>query len=113
MLKRRETKILIKPYKKKRKKRKKWFIGILIIGTILTLSLYLVLSFMVKREMKKIEEIEKENRYYRKEIQKLSNSDMPYEEILRTKYGYIKKGEKIIIYSSNFKNNEMKEEVGE
>ncbi|PMP66720.1 MAG: hypothetical protein C0190_04990 [Thermodesulfobacterium geofontis] len=113
MLKRRETTILIKPYKKKRKKRKKLFIGILIIGAILTFSLYLILSFMVKRELKKIEEIEKENKYYRKEIQKLSNSDIPYEEILRTKYGYIKKGEKVIIYSPNFKNNEMKRGVEE
>uniref|UniRef100_A0A7V6CE91 Septum formation initiator family protein n=1 Tax=Thermodesulfobacterium geofontis TaxID=1295609 RepID=A0A7V6CE91_9BACT len=114
MLSKRKSQIIIKPYKKRRKKRKKWFLGILIIGLVLTLSIYLILSFMVKREMKKIEEIEKENRYYRKEIQKLSNSDMPYEELLRTRYGYIKKGEKIIIYSPYYYNkNETKEEVGE
>uniref|UniRef100_A0A7V5N0A3 Septum formation initiator family protein n=1 Tax=Thermodesulfobacterium geofontis TaxID=1295609 RepID=A0A7V5N0A3_9BACT len=114
MLNKRKTPIVIKPYKKKRKKRKKWFLGILIIGFIFTLSIYLILSFMVKREMKKIEEIKKENRYYRKEIQKLSNSDMPYEELLRTRYGYIRKGEKIIIYSPHYYNkNETKEGVGE
>jgi len=114
MLSKRKSQIIIKPYKKRRKKRKRWFLGILIIGLVLTLSIYLILSFMVKREMKKIEEIKKENRYYRKEIQKLSNSDMPYEELLRTRYGYIKKGEKIIIYSPYYYNkNETKEEVGE
>jgi len=115
MLKRRKSQIIIRPYKKKRKKRKKWFLGILIIGVILTFSIYLILSFMVKREMKKIEEIKKENRYYRKEIQKLSNSDIPYEELLRTRYGYIRKGEKVIIYSPYYyyNKNETKEEVGE
>lgn len=114
MLRKRKSVILIKPYKKKRKKRKGLFIGVLIIGAILTLSIYLIFSFMVKREMKKIEEIKKENRYYRKEIQKMSNSDTPYEEILRTKYGYIKRDEKVIIYSPYYyKSNEIKEEVGE
>ncbi len=106
-----QPQIVIKPYKKRRKKIRKWLIGILIIGFILTLSIYLGLNFMVKREMKEIEEIRKENSYFKKEIQKLSNSDTPYEEILRTKYGYIKKGEKIIIYSPfYYKNNKIREE---
>ena len=113
MLSKRKSQIIIKPYKKKRKRRKKWFIGILIIVIIFTLSTYLILSFMVKREIKKIEEIQKENRYYKKEIQKLSNSDISYEELLRTKYGYIKKGEKIVIYSPYYNKNETKEGVGE
>ena len=114
MLSKHKSQIIIKPYKKKTKKRKKWFLGILIIVIIFTFSTYLILSFMVKREMKKIEEIQKENRYYKKEIQKLSNSDIPYEELLRTKYGYIKKGEKIVIYSPYYYNkNEDKEGVGE
>jgi hypothetical protein len=98
MLNRYQSQIIIKPHKKKKKK-KKWFVGILLIGFILTVSVYLVLSFMVKREMQNIEEIERENKYLRREIQKFSNSNIPYEELLRTKYGYIKEGEKIIIYS--------------
>jgi len=111
MLKRYQSQIIIKPYKKKRKKKRKWFIGILLIGIIFTISIYLVLNFMVKREMRQIEEIEKENRYLRKEIQKLSSSDVPYEELLRTKYGYIKEGEKIIIYSPYYYKRQT--EVGE
>lgn len=98
MLNKYQSQIVIKPHKKKKKK-KKWFIGILLIGFIFTFSIYLLLSFMVKREMKTIEEMERENNYLRKEIQKFSNSNIPYEELLRTKYGYIKEGEKIIIYS--------------
>jgi len=111
MISRYQPQIIIKPYKKRRKRIRKWLIGILIIGFILTLSIYLGLNFIVKKELKEIEEIKKENNYFRKEIQKLSNSDTSYEEILRTKYGYIKKGEKIIIYSPfYYKNNKMREE---
>jgi len=105
-----QPQIVIKPKRKKRKKRKRWFLAVLLIAVFLTISIYLGLNFMIKREMKEIEEIRKENSYFKKEIQKLSNSDTPYEEILRTKYGYIKKGEKIIIYSPfYYKNNKMRE----
>lgn len=109
-----QPQIVIKPKRKKRRKRKKWFLAILLIAVFLTFSIYLGLSFMVKREMNKIEEIEKENRYLREKIQKFSTSDIPYEELLRTKYGYIKRGEKIIIYSPYYyKNSKIKEGVEE
>ncbi|MDF2954224.1 MAG: hypothetical protein OD816_001469 [Thermodesulfobacterium sp.] len=114
-----QPQIVIKPKRKKRRKRKKWFLAILLIAVFLTFSIYLGLSFMVKREMSKIEEIEKENRYLREKIQKFSTSDIPYEELLRTKYGYIKRGEKIIIYSPYYyktyyyKNSKIKEGVEE
>lgn len=114
MISRYQPQIIIKPYKKRKKRIKKWLIGILIIGFILTLSIYLGLNFIVKRELKEIEEIKKENNYFRKKIQKLSNSNASYEEILRTKYGYIKKGEKIIIYSPlYYKNREIEKGVKE
>ncbi|WP_200870694.1 MULTISPECIES: septum formation initiator family protein [Thermodesulfobacterium] len=50
--------------------------------------------------MEEVERVRRENVYYEGEIKRLTSSDEPYEEILRTKYGYIKEGEKIIIYSS-------------
>lgn len=112
MLNRYQSQIIIKLHKKKKKKKKKWFIGILLIGFIFTISIYLVLSFMVKREIKEIEEIERENKYLRKEIQKFSNLDIPYEELLRTKYGYIREGEKVIIYSPYYYEKHMKKDEG-
>ncbi len=63
------------------------------------MSIYLLLSFIIKRELKEINNIKSENKYFKWEIQKLSKSDIFYEEILRTRYGYIKKGEKIFLYS--------------
>lgn len=96
-----QPQIVIKPYKKKKKKKKirKFLLGVLIIGLILSLSVYLLLSVMVRKELREIENLKKENKYFKGEIQKLSKSDIFYEEILRTKYGYIKKGEKIFLYS--------------
>lgn len=91
--------IIIKSKKNKRKKIKKWFKIVLTAGVIFVFFIYLGLNLMVKREMSKIEEIEKENNFLRKQVQKFSTSDIPYEELLRTRYGYIKEGEKIIIYS--------------
>ncbi|WP_038056891.1 FtsB family cell division protein [Thermodesulfobacterium hydrogeniphilum] len=96
--------IIIKPYKKKkRSKIKKFLLGILVISFILTLSVYIGLNFLIKSQVKNIEELKQENNYLKKEIQKFSSSDKAYDEILRTKYGYIKDGEKIIIYSRTSK----------
>ncbi len=107
-----QPQIIIKPYKKKKKKKKlrKWLLGVLIIGFILSLSIYLLLSFIIKKELKEIENLKKENKYFKKEIQKLSKSDIFYEEILRTQYGYIKRGEKVFIYSPYY-NKIQKEKV--
>ncbi|HAA84302.1 MAG: Septum formation initiator [Thermodesulfobacterium sp. 37_54] len=93
--------IYIKPYAKKKKSRfKKVFFTLLLIFLGLTCAVFLTLNFLIKKEMEEVERVKRENVYYEGEIKRLTSSDEPYEEILRTKYGYIKEGEKIIIYSS-------------
>ncbi len=109
-----QPQIIIKPSYKKKKKKKKLLGGVLLISIILAFFIYLGLNFMIRREIRKIEDIKRENKYLRKRIQKLSSSDIPYEELLRTKYGYIKKGEKLIIYSPYYYKKHVRriEEVG-
>lgn len=95
-----QPQIIVKPYKKKtKKKRKRLVIGILIVCLVLSISIYLFLSWMVKKEQREIEKIKKENSFLRKEIKELVSSNSSYEKILRTQYGFIKDGEKILIYS--------------
>ncbi|WP_028841121.1 FtsB family cell division protein [Thermodesulfobacterium hveragerdense] len=94
--------IYIKPYAKKKKSRfKKVFFTLLLVLLGLTCSVFLTLNFLIKKEMEEVEKLKRENVYYEGEIKRLTSSDEPYEEILRTKYGYIKEGERIIIYSSS------------
>lgn len=95
-----QPQIIIKPYKKRVKRsRKKLLIGILFIFLILSLSIYLFLSWMIKKEYKELEKLKRENSFLKKEIKELVSSNSSYERILRTKYGFIKDGEKIVIYS--------------
>ncbi len=94
-----QPQIVIKPYKKKVKKKRKLIIGILFICLILSISIYLFLSWIVKKEYKELERLKKENSFLKREIKELVSSNSSYEKILRTKYGFIKEGEKIIIYS--------------
>lgn len=98
--------IIIKPYKKNKKneKIKKVLISIFSVVLFLCIIVYLWLSWVIKREIKDLQRLEKENRYLKEEIRKLANSDKAYEEILRTEYGFIKDGEKLIIYSTTYKN---------
>ena len=98
-----QPKIIIKPYQKRKKSWKKVLLGILLVSFVITLSVYLGLSFLVNKEVRNISELRQENNYLKKEIKKLKTSDEAYEEILRTKYGYIKNGEKIIVYSHSIK----------
>ena len=98
--------IIIKPYKKdkKNKKIKKILISIFSVVLFLCIVVYLWLSWVINREIKDLQRLKKENKYLKEEIKKLANSDKAYEEILRTKYGFVKDGEKLIIYSNTYKN---------
>ncbi|WP_168194227.1 septum formation initiator family protein [Thermodesulfobacterium sp. TA1] len=108
-MKKKKPQIFIRPYSKKKKsKLKKFFFTLLLVLLGLTFSTFLTLNFLIKRELAEIENLKKENTYYEGEIKKLTSNDEPYEEILRTKYGYIKEGEKIIIYSINPTQEEKK-----
>ncbi len=96
----RNPQIVIKPYSKKRKK-KTWRRYFLVIFTFLiffTVSIYLFLSWLVKKEKTELERLKYENQKIRSEIKKFQSSQEAYEEYIRTRLGYIKDGEKIIIY---------------
>lgn len=97
-----EPVIILKPYSKKKKKRKikKVLLTLMVVLIGLGFSFLLFLNYLIKKELKQIENLKSENLYYEEKIKRLSSSDEVYEEILRTKYGYIKPGEKIIIYLS-------------
>ncbi len=64
----------------------------------ITLSLYLFLSWIIKKEEKGLEKLRSENQILRLEIKRFQSSDLAYEELLRVKMGYIKNGEKVIQY---------------
>lgn len=64
----------------------------------ITLSLYLFLSWIIKKEEKGLEKLRSENQILRSEIKRFQSSDLAYEELLRAKMGYIKNGEKVIQY---------------
>ncbi len=92
--------IITSPYKKEKKDRfKRFLFWILVVTLFLTSFLYVSLYFLIKNQAKNIKELRLENEYFSKEIKKFQVSDKAYEEVLRTKYGYIGDGEKIIIYS--------------
>lgn len=105
---RRNSVIILKPYpkKKKRKKLKKILLTVMVVMIGLGFSFFLFLNYLIKKEIKEIEKLRGENLYYEETIKKITSSDEVYEEILRTKYGYIKPGEKIIIYLSKSYGNQ-------
>lgn len=92
--------IIIKPYSKKRRKKRlrRFFLFFLSVLLIFTLSLYFFLNWLIKRENEEVEKLKLQNQYLKSEIKKYEGSDEAYEELLRVKMGYIKNGEKVIIY---------------
>ena len=95
---RKKNEILIKSKKKRKKRKKLIFILLLLIFLIFT-GIYLGLNWMIHREMMKVKELKKMNESYRQKIQNMLKYASVYEDVLRKKYGLIKEGEKIIIYS--------------
>lgn len=100
-----QPQIIIKPYKRKKKKKrlKRYFLVILTFLIFFTLSLYFLLSWLVKKESGELEKQRLNNQILRSEIKRFQSSNEAYEEYIRTKMGYIKEGEKLIIYSENTK----------
>ncbi|MFN3406151.1 MAG: FtsB family cell division protein [Caldimicrobium sp.] len=96
-----KPKVYVTPYSKRKKKKKikRYALFFFVFLIFLTLSTYLFLSWMIKRESKELERIQTENQRLRSEIKKYQNSDKTYEEFLRVQMGYIEEGEKIIIYA--------------
>ncbi|MFN3567573.1 MAG: FtsB family cell division protein [Caldimicrobium sp.] len=96
-----KPKVYVIPYakRKKKKKFKRYAIFFLFFLLFLTLSIYLFLNWMIKKESEELEMIQKENQRLRSKIKKYQSSDTAYEEFLRVMMGYIGEGEKIIIYA--------------
>ncbi len=113
-MRKKKSEIFVRSYRKKKKKSRFRYVlvGILFFCFFISLTFYLWISWLVKREVSDIEKIRKENTYLKKEIQKYLSSDKYYEEILRTKYGFIKNGEKIFIYSEPLFKKSMEEASG-
>jgi len=57
------------------------------------------MSLLVEHEIKEIKELKYGNQYLRKKIATLRNNPKEYEKEVRRRLGYIKEGEKIVIYS--------------
>lgn len=98
-----EPSIYIKPYSKKKKKKriKRILLVVLSVLVFFTLTIYLLLHWLIKKESKELEKLKLDNQMLRSEIKKYQSSEQAYEELLRTKLGFIKDGEKIIIYSES------------
>ena len=113
-MKRKRSEIIVRPYKRKKKKSRFRYVlmGLFLFGFFVSLSLYLWISWLVKKESADIEKIKKENSYLKREIQKCLSSDKYYEEILRTRYGFIRDGEKLFIYSEPLLKKSRKELAG-
>ncbi|MEZ0343348.1 MAG: septum formation initiator family protein [Caldimicrobium sp.] len=96
----RSREIIIRPYSKKRRKKRlrRFFLFFLSVLVVFTLSLYFFLNWLIKKENEEVEKLKTKNQSLRSEIKKYESSDEAYEELLRVKMGYIKDGEKIIIY---------------
>ncbi len=96
----RSREIIIRPYSKKRRKKRlrRLFLFFLSVLVVFTLSLYFFLNWLIKKENEEVEKLKTKNQSLRSEIKKYESSDEAYEELLRVKMGYIKDGEKIIIY---------------
>lgn len=95
-----QPQIVIKPYSRKRKKKgwRRYFIVILTFFIFFTVSVYLFLSWLIKKEKTELERLRYENQKLRSEIKRFQSSQEAYEEYIRTRLGYIRDGEKIIIY---------------
>lgn len=74
---------------------------VLSVLVFFTLTIYLLLHWLIKKESKELEKLKLDNQMLRSEIKKYQSSEQAYEELLRTKLGFIKDGEKIIIYSES------------
>jgi cell division protein FtsB len=92
--------IIIKPYSKKKRKKKirRFLLLFLSILVIVTVSFYFFLNWLIKKENEELEKLRIKNQQLKSEIKKYESSDKAYEELLRVKLGYIRDGEKIIIY---------------
>ena len=89
-------------YKKKRKSKGKFFYIfriLLCLFFIFSVSFYLWLHYLIKKEESEIKRLKKENEVLQMQVKKFLTSDKYYEELLRTEFAYIKKGEKLFIYS--------------
>lgn len=71
---------------------------VLSVLVFFSLMVYLLLHWMIKKEGRELEKLRMENQILRSEIKRFQSSEEAYEELLRTKMGYIKEGEKLIIY---------------
>jgi cell division protein FtsB len=112
-MRKKRSELIIRPYRKKKKSRFRYILmGLFLFCFVISLSLYLWISWIVKKESVDVEKIKKENSYLRREIQKYLSSDKYYEEILRTRYGFIKDGEKIFVYSEPLLKKTRKELAG-
>ena len=69
---------------------------------IFSASFYLWLNYLIKKEESEIKSLKKENEVLQMQVKKFLTSDKYYEELLRTQFAYIKKGEKLYIYSDYF-----------
>jgi len=104
----RKQEIIIKPRKKKKKRLRRILVFLLAGSLFFAISIYLFLSWMIKKEAEEIQKIKSKNEILKSQIKRYQSSDEAYEELLRTKLGYIRDGEKIIIYKENkesIKNN--------
>jgi len=101
----RKQEIIIKPRKKKKKRLRRILVFLLAGSLFFAISIYFFLSWMIKKEAEEIQKIKSKNEILRSQIKQYQSSDEAYEELLRTKLGYIRDGEKIIIYKENTKNN--------
>ncbi len=98
--KRRQT-LEIRSYRKKRSKKFKVLITLLLVWCVVSGILYLGVSWFIAKKVEEIKRLQKENAELRLDIKELKTSSKAYEELIRRKLGYIKDGEKIVIYSKN------------
>ncbi len=95
---RRKKEILIKSRKRKKKGKRLIFFLLLTIFFVL-MGIYFGLNWMIHREVAEIKKLSKVNQSYKRKIENMLKYASVYEDILRRKYGLIKDGEKVIIYS--------------
>jgi len=97
----RKQEIIIKPRKKKKKRLRRILVFLLAGSLLFAISIYFFLSWMIKKEAEEIQKIKSKNEILKSQIKRYQSSDEAYEELLRTRLGFIKEGEKIIIYKEN------------
>jgi len=86
-----------------RKKKSKSILRFLILGLCLFVMVsgigYFVLGWIIEQRLKEIKVLEAQTALLKQKIRTLKESPAAYEEVIRKKLGYIKDGEKVIIYS--------------